>query len=205
MFFKARVMMIPAVLLLSSLAFSFCAKERPDSNTPKNPSRELTEQSKNKLVISVLPVGVKDAAKTDAFTEHFFGDKNNAGSLSADADYAVRQAVIDGLLQNKNKSKYTVVDTRHIEKLADQHLFEAGPWSDSNKNAQIDKELNANVIALLDAQAGPTSSVLIISVTLMNVNTMEVNAKAQAEVSVRNGAFDAGKLLASVKNMKINF
>jgi len=145
-----------------------------------------SRQTQNQLVISVQPI---EAGKE---------------LMTAEAAAAVRQSVVGALMQNSKKSRFIVIDGGHQERIIEQHHFEAGPWSDSNKVAEFDKELNAQIIAVLGVSAGSSSSRVTVSVILLNVNTMELHGRTEAEISgVNTGNPDINRLTSAVKNMRI--
>ena len=123
-------------------------------------------------------------------------DSNFAGQL--------QQAVINGLMENKSSKKFIIVDNSYKDRIATQHLFEASEWSDARKVAELDRELNADTIAVtsLNSSTGGVE----VSVTLMDVNTMEVMGKTAVITKGISsaGTFDTRAVASAVKKMKLN-
>jgi len=192
---KSNHLAAALLLLLSVTLILSCSRQKQETGSTSSKSRQ------NKISITVLPVGVSGAVQASAFDRV---PSAQTDLLSAEAADAVRQAVYEGLIQHNQKSRLTIVDTRHIEKIMEQHRFETGVWSDSNKVADMEKETNAEVLTILNATAGSGASNVKISVTFLNVNTWEVLGNAEAEISGANTKSpNTSALTSAVKNARI--
>jgi len=127
-----------------------------------------------KRVIAVLPVEMQPGTEHKQVNSRLTHNDNrfyHAYMLLSSPENAVviRQIVISGLLENRKKNKYRIVDTSHIDRIVEQHKFEASEWSDTLKVAEIGKALNADVVVIIKA-----SPAVQISVSMLDINTMEV-------------------------------
>jgi hypothetical protein len=93
--------------------------------------------------------------------------------------------LVEGLRQNRYVTR--VVDYSQVERIMEQHRFEAGDWSNSDKVAEIGRALNANVIIIgtitlsgkTPGSLGPLKlmddlPIYSVGVQLLDVNTMEI-------------------------------
>jgi hypothetical protein len=102
-------------------------------------------------------------------------------SISAAKNFAiqVRGMITQGLMEHKERGKFRIVDTTQIDRIITQHNFEMSDWSDSDKIAEVGKALNADIICITilggnQLQLSSSRASLMISVTFLDVNTMEV-------------------------------
>ena len=114
----------------------------------------------------------------------------------------IREAVNSGLLEHKNKSKFRVVDTNHIDRIVDQHRFEASAWSDSAKVTEIGRALNADIIVITTVTHNGVVTInasswkVNVAVTVLDINTMELLGKSNVELK---GNFMSNSLSISLK------
>jgi len=171
-YIKTAVFICFAAIL--SIAFSACSDKSP------------------KRVIAVLPVDLKPPVMAVERDKKIRNERNDYKYLSylyfsspANAEI-VRGYVTDGLMMNKKKNKFRIVDTNFIDKVVEQHNFEAGEWSDANKIAEIGKSLNADtlVITVVSPKSDFKQQFINVSISVLDINTMEVLGKTAFDTSL---------------------
>jgi hypothetical protein len=96
-------------------------------------------------------------------------------NVSEDLVISFTAAVTSGLAENKNINR--VVDYNQINRIMEQHRFEASDWSNSAKYAEIGKALNVDTIAVGTISLGGKplfTQMYVLSVHLVDISTMAV-------------------------------
>jgi len=172
--------------------------------TPLDPMYRFITSGQEKRVIAVLPADMRLGNDTGNITE-----------------ITIRRAVLAGIIQNKRNYRYRTVDTSQIERIIEQHHFEASEWSNPDKVAEIGRALNADTIAIIVARPGSISSgipendpsnawynfEIVISLTLLDINSMETLGIFNGNIEGRNAGLSNSyirRFVSAVGRMIIN-
>jgi hypothetical protein len=128
---------------------------------------------------------------------------------SQDRDMAqqIRTVVTGGLLKNKQKKYYDVVDTSFIDYIIEQHQFENSDWSSPDKVAEVGKALNADIVGIISYRFKTEhffSSSADVSINFLDINTMRVVAVFTGDASTTNIS-DNSPFADRIKKIKFNF
>jgi hypothetical protein len=152
---------------------------------------------------------IKNFRQTDASelpdapqTRHVIAILPLADPPDGNVGVQLRTVVASALLSHKQKNLFSVVDTTFIDRIIEQHQFEASDWSDPNKAAEAGRALNADIVGIIDYKR--TGKLLWqtgnCSVNFLDINTMVVvGAVALSDKREADYLSDGGDLASAVK------
>ena len=138
-----------------------------------------SKKPQTQRVVAVLPVDI-NVGQPSAYEDWQHNWLINHGN-------PVREAVNTGLVNNRENLNIRIVDTNHIDRIVEQHKFEASEWSDTSKVAEIGRALNADCIVITTVtHNGKVSESdmfewrIFVTVSVLDINTMELLTKTDA-------------------------
>ena len=189
---KSKIKILNGLILICLLAavFVFSSCNRAPAS------------SQNQRVFAVLPADIDFSLPAETWQHHWL---TNHGK-------PIRETVNTGLFNHPKKSSFRIVDTSHIDRIIEQHKFEASEWSDSSKVAEIGRALNADCIVITTVNHSGSGYFwrVFVTVSILDINTMELLAKTDVSLKRQSWLTDHDPptslvpIEKAVKKMKLN-